>query len=125
MSIKQKNNDTSSLVKQEKKYISDSNTITNNFNNFSTSIAETVKSKLKFSNKSFRRFLLTDNNNSFVITATNKEKIYKITSFSILMNLLGLLAFQLKFYTLFKIKYLITLQLLCNLSFLQLYFPLF
>ena len=48
--------------------------------NVFTSIAETVQSKIKFSNKFFRRFLSTKSNDSFIITATNKEEICKIIS---------------------------------------------
>ena len=42
--------------------------------------AETVQSKIKFSNKSFRSFLSTKNNDFFIITATNKEEICKVIS---------------------------------------------
>ena len=48
--------------------------------NFFTSVAETVQSKIKFLNKSFRSFLSNKNNDSFVKTATNKEAIYRIIS---------------------------------------------
>ena len=39
-----------------------------------------VQSKIKFSNKYFRNFLSTKNNDSFIITATNKEEICKVIS---------------------------------------------
>ena len=55
--MKQKNNATSSLITRDEKYINDPITVTNMINNFFTSIAETVQSKIKFSNKSFRSFL--------------------------------------------------------------------
>ena len=45
---------------------------------FFTSVAEIVHSKIKFLNKSFRNFLSSEINNSFIITSTNKEEIYKI-----------------------------------------------
>ena len=45
-----------------------------------TSVFETVQSKIKFSNKFFRSFLLTKNNDFFIITHTNKEEIHKIIS---------------------------------------------
>ena len=51
------------------------------FNNFFTSVAEIVHSKIKFPNKSFRNFLPLEINNSFIITSTNKKEIYKIISF--------------------------------------------
>ena len=47
---------------------------------FSYSVAEIVHSKIKFSNKSFRNFLLSEINDSFIITSGNKEEIYKIIS---------------------------------------------
>ena len=75
--MKHKNNDTISIIRNDEKYINDPNTIANTLNKFFTSIAETVQSKIKFSNKSFRRFLSSENNNSFIINATNKEEICK------------------------------------------------
>ena len=78
VSMKHKNNDTPSMIRNDEKYINDPMAVTNIFNNFFTSIAETIQSKIKFSNKSFRCFLSTKNYDSFVITATNKEEICKI-----------------------------------------------
>ena len=78
VSMKQKNNDTPSLTTKDKKYINDPVSIANTFNNFFTSVAETVHSKIKFSNKSFNKFLSSEINNSFLITSTNKEEICKI-----------------------------------------------
>ena len=78
--MKHKNNDTPSIIRNDEKYINDPITIANTFINFFTSIAETVQSKIKFSNKSFRSFLSTKNNDSFVITATNKGEICKTIS---------------------------------------------
>ena len=80
VSMKHKNNDTPSIIRNDKKYINDPITIANTFNNFFTSIAETVQSKIKFSNKSFKSFLSTKNNDSFIITTTNKEEICKVIS---------------------------------------------
>ena len=74
VSMKHKNNDTPSIIRNDKKYINDPITIANTFNNFFTSIAETVQSK----NKCFRSFLSTKNNDSFIITAANKEEICKV-----------------------------------------------
>ena len=76
--MKQKNNDTPSLITKDEKYINDPVSIANTFNNFFTSIAEIVHSKIKFSNKSFKKFLSSEINDSFLITSTNKEEIYKI-----------------------------------------------
>ena len=42
--------------------------------------AETVHSKIKFSNKSFKTFLSSEINDSLLITFTKKEEIYKIIS---------------------------------------------
>ena len=53
--------------------------IANTFNNFFTSVAEIVLSKITFSNKSFKNFLSSEINYSF-LTTTNKEEIYKIRS---------------------------------------------
>ena len=47
---------------------------------FFTSVAEIFHSKIKFSNKSFRNFLSSEINDSFIITSTNKEEIYKVIS---------------------------------------------
>ena len=77
VSIKQnkKKNDTLSITWNDEKCINDPIAIANTFNNFFTSIAETLLSKIKFSNKSFKRFLSTENNGSSIITATNNEEI--------------------------------------------------
>ena len=57
VSMKHKNNDTPSIIRNGEKYISDPITTANTFNNFFTSIAETVQSKIKFTSRSFRSFL--------------------------------------------------------------------
>ena len=54
--------------------------IANTFNNSFTSVAESVHSKIKFSNKSFKNFLSSEINDSFSITSPNKEEIYKVIS---------------------------------------------
>ena len=58
VSMKHKNNDTPSIIRNDEKYINDPIAIANTFNNFFTSIAETVQSKIKFSNKPFRSFFI-------------------------------------------------------------------
>ena len=75
-----KNNDTPSLITKDEKYITDPVSIANTFNNFFTSVAEIVHSKVKFSYKSFKNFLLSEISDSFLITSTNKEEIYKVIS---------------------------------------------
>ena len=46
------------------------------FNNIFTSIAETVQIEFRFSSKSFRRFLSTEDKDSVIIIAANKEEIF-------------------------------------------------
>ena len=81
VSMKQKNNDTPSLITKDEKYINDPASIANSFNKLFTSVAEIAYSKIQFSNKSFRKFLSSEINDSFLITSTNKEEIYKIIKF--------------------------------------------
>ena len=73
--MKHKNNDTPTIIKNDEKYINDPITIANTFNSF-TSIAETVQSKIKFSNKSFRSFFINKKQWLF----HNKEETCKIIS---------------------------------------------
>ena len=80
VSLRQKNNDTPSLATKDGKYINDPVAIANTFNNFFTSVAEIVHSKIKFSNKSFKNFLSSEIKDSLLITSTNKEEIYNIIS---------------------------------------------
>ena len=80
ISMKQKSNGTTSLITKDEKDINDSVLIINSFNKFFTSFAEIFHSKINFSNKSDRSFLLSEINDSFIITCTNKEEIYKIIS---------------------------------------------
>ena len=62
VSMKQKNNDTPSLITKDEKYINDPVSIANTFNNFFNSVAETVHSKISFSNKLFRNSLSSEIN---------------------------------------------------------------
>ena len=55
--MKQKNNETPLLITKDEKYINHLVSIANTFNNFFTSVAEIVHSKIKFSNKPFKNFL--------------------------------------------------------------------
>ena len=75
VTMKQKNNDTLSLIDIYEKQINDSVAIANNFNNVFTSATEIVYSKIKFSNKSFKIFLSSE-----IKDSTNKVEIYKIIS---------------------------------------------
>ena len=76
--MKQENNNTPWLITKDEKYITDPVSVADAFNNFFTSVAEIIHSKIKFSNKSFRNFLSSEINDSFIITSTNKEEIYEI-----------------------------------------------
>ena len=76
--MKQENNNTPWLITKDEKYINDPVSVADTFNNFFTSVAEIVHSKIKFSNKSFRNFLSSEINDSFTITSSNIEEIYKI-----------------------------------------------
>ena len=115
--MEQRNNDEPSLFTKDETYINDPVSIANTFNDFFTSVAEIVHSKVKFSNKSFRNFLQSEINDFFIITSTNKEQIYKIIPSlntykscgpnSILPKVLHLLQDQIS-------KHLATI---CNLSF--------
>ena len=78
LSIKQKNNDTPSSITKDERYINGPVSIANTFRNIFTSVAEIVHSKIKFSSKLFKEFLSSETNDSFLITSTNKEEIYKI-----------------------------------------------
>ena len=86
VSMKLKNNDTPSIIRNDEKYINGLIASANIFNNFSTSVAEAVQSKIKFLNKSFRSFLSTKSNDSFIITAKNKEDICKAVISSLNIN---------------------------------------
>ena len=86
VSMKHKNNDTPSIIRNDEKYINGLIASANIFNNFSTSVAEAVQSKIKFLNKSFRSFLSTKSNDSFIITAENKEDICKAVISSLNIN---------------------------------------
>ena len=86
VSMKLKNNDTPSIIRNDEKYINCLIASANIFNNFSTSVAEAVQSKIKFLNKSFRSFLSTKSNDSFIITAKNKEDICKAVISSLNIN---------------------------------------
>ena len=84
VSIKNKNNDTPSIIRNDGKYINDPITNPNSFNNFFTSIADAVQSKIRFLSKSFRSLISTNPSDSFIITATDKKEVWKaISSLSI------------------------------------------
>ena len=78
--MKQQNNGMPLLVTKDEKYICDPIPIANTFNNFLHLLLRLFPQKIKFSNKFFTIFLLTEKNDSFNITATNKEGIYNMIS---------------------------------------------
>ena len=77
LSKKEKSNDTPSLIANDGKNNSNPMAVANTFKNFFTSICWDCSVKNQIFKK---RFLSTKNNDSFMITATNKEQIYKIKS---------------------------------------------
>ena len=74
--MKQRNNDTLTLITKDEKCINDPVSVVNTINNFFNFLAEIVHTKIKFSNKSFRNFLSSEINDSFIITSTNKKETY-------------------------------------------------
>ena len=80
-------------------------------------MAETVQSKIKFSNKFFKSFLSTKNNDSFIITATNKEEICKVISSLNINKSCGPNSIPTKILHLIQDKISKHLATICNLSF--------
>ena len=119
VSMKHKNNDTPSIIRNDEKYINDPIAIANTFNNFFTSIAETVQSK----NKCFRSFLSTKNNDSFIITAANKEEICKVISSLNINKSCGPNSIPTKILYLVQDQISKHLATICNLSFSTGIFP--
>ena len=118
-----KSNDIPSIISNDEKYINDPTTIVNTFKNFFKSIAETVQSKIKVSNKSFRSFLSTKNNDSFIITATNKEEICKVISSLNINKSCGPNSIPTKILHLVQDQISKHLATICNLSFSTGIFP--
>ena len=72
ISIKGKNSDIPSPFLNNGKYITESTTIANIFNDFCHSAPPAIHSKMKFSCKSFNDYLPSKNYDSFTITPTSK-----------------------------------------------------
>ena len=123
VSMKQKNNDTPSLITKDEKYINDPVSIANTFNNFFTSVAEIVHSKIKFSNKSFKNFLSSEINDSFKITSTSREEICKIISSLNINKSCGPNSIPTKVLHLLQDQISNHLATICNLSFSTGVFP--
>ena len=88
--MKQKSNGTLSLITKDENTLMIQSHLLKLLINFFTSVAEIVPWKTKFSNKLFRNFLSPEINESFMITSTNEEEIYKIIHLSISINLVDL-----------------------------------
>ena len=82
-----------------------------------------VQSKIKFSNKYFRNFLSTKNNDSFIITATNKEEICKVISSLNINKSCGPNSIPTKILYLVQDQISKHLATICNLSFSTGIFP--
>ena len=121
--MKQKNNDTPLLITNDEKHINDPVSIANAINNFFTSVAETVHLKIEFSSKSFRNFLSSEINDSFIVTSTNKEEIYKIISSLNPQKSCGLNSIATKVLHLLQEQTSNHLATICNLSFSAGVFP--
>ena len=118
-----KNYDTPSIITKDQKYINYPVSIANTFNHFFTSAAEIVPSKIKFSSKSFRNFWSSEINDSFIITSTNKEGIYKIISFLNTNKSCGPNSIPTKVLHLLQDQISNHLATICNLSFSTGVFP--
>ena len=99
--------------------------IANTFNNSFTSVAESVHSKIKFSNKSFKNFLSSEINDSFSITSPNKEEIYKVISSLNSNKFCRLNSIPTKVLHLLQDQISNHLATVCNLSFSSGVFPAF
>ena len=97
--------------------------IANTFNNSFTSVAESVHSKIKFSNKSFKNFLSSEINDSFSITSPNKEEIYKVISSLNSNKFCRLNSIPTKVLHLLQDQISNHLTTICNLSFSTRVFP--
>ena len=84
---------------------------------FFTSVAETVHLKIEFSSKSFRNFLSSEINDSFIVTSTNKEESSKIISSLNPHKSCGLNSIATKVLHLLQDQTSNHLATICNLSF--------
>ena len=63
------------LLSQDSETVSNPKKIVNIFNDYFSTIAEKTKAKVRFSNKSFDKFLQHPNENSFFLRPTSSDKI--------------------------------------------------
>ena len=80
VSMKHKNNDTPSITRNDEKYINDRIAIANTFSNFSHQLLRLFSQKSSFQTNPSKPFYQQKNNDSFIITTTNQEKIWKVIS---------------------------------------------
>ena len=123
VSMKQKSNDTPSLITKDEKYINDPVSIVNTFNDFFTSVAEIVHSKINFSNKSFKNVLSVGINDIFKIISTNREEICKVISSLNINKSCGPNSIPTKILHLLQEQISNHLETICNLSFSTGVFP--
>ena len=75
------NNDSSTLIIHEGNFIADPISIANVFNDFFSTVAQKVQSKIKFSNKSFSHFLPPNiQYESIILSQIIEDEISKIIS---------------------------------------------
>ena len=91
------------------------------FQDFANTVFRAVE--IKISNKSFRSFLLTKNNLSFITNAASKEKILKKTAFLHLSSSCGVNSISTKILHLVQDQISKHLGTVCNLSFSTGIFP--
>ena len=81
ISMKNKsNNDSPTLIIHEGNFIADPLSIANVFNDFFSTVAQKVQSKIKFSRKSFSDFLPPNIHESIILSQITEDEISKIIS---------------------------------------------
>ena len=74
------NNDSPTLINHERNFITDPLSIVNVFNDFFSTVAQKLQSKIKFSSKSFSDLLLPNIHESIILSQITKDEISKIIS---------------------------------------------
>ena len=74
------NNDSSTSIIHEGNFIADPLSIANVFNDFFSTVAQKVQSKIKFSRKSFSDFLPPNIHESIILSQITEDEISKIIS---------------------------------------------
>ena len=78
IAMNDKNNEVPKIIKSNESYLTDPLDIANTFNDFFSSVASKIQSKISFSYKSFSDFLPAHISNSFFISPCTKEEISDI-----------------------------------------------